>query len=31
MKKYAIGVDVLWNPKAYANEDTMLHWIKHVY
>jgi hypothetical protein len=31
MRKYAHGVDVLWNPKAYANEDTMLHWIKHIY
>jgi hypothetical protein len=31
VKKYAIGVDVLWNQKAYANEETMLYWIKHVY
>jgi hypothetical protein len=22
---------VLWNPKAYANEDTMIHWVKHIY
>jgi hypothetical protein len=30
-RKYAHGVDVLWNPKAYCNEDTMLFWIKHMY
>jgi predicted neutral ceramidase superfamily lipid hydrolase len=22
---------VLWNPKAYANNNTMLHWVKHIY
>jgi len=21
----------MWNPKAYANKDTMLHWVKHIY
>ena len=31
MRKYAIGVDVMWNLKAYANEDTMLHWLKYLY
>jgi len=30
-RKYALGLDVLWNPKAYCNEDTMLYWIKHIY
>jgi hypothetical protein len=30
-RKYAYGVDVLWNPAAWANEDTMLWWIKHSY
>jgi hypothetical protein len=30
-RKYILGVDVLWNPKAYANEDTMIHWVKHIY
>jgi DDE superfamily endonuclease len=22
---------VLWNPKAYCNEDTMLYWVQHIY
>jgi hypothetical protein len=30
-RKYTHGVDVLWNPKAWANEDTMLYWVKHSY
>jgi hypothetical protein len=31
MWKYIYSVNVLWNPKAYTNKDTMLYWIKHVY
>jgi hypothetical protein len=30
-RKYAYSIDILWNLKAYANEDTMLHWIKYIY
>jgi hypothetical protein len=30
-KRYAHGVNVLWNLKAYANEDTMLYWVKNIY
>ena len=30
-RKYAYSVNVLQNPKAYANEDTMLYQIKHIY
>ena len=25
------GVDVLYNEKGYANEKTIVHWLKHVY
>jgi len=27
-KKYAKDVEVVWNPKAWANETTMLAWLK---
>jgi hypothetical protein len=28
-ERYAKGVDVLWNPAAWANEKTMLWWLRH--
>jgi hypothetical protein len=30
-RKYAHGVDVLFNPTAWATEKTMLWWIQHLY
>jgi hypothetical protein len=30
-RKYTYGIDVIFNKKAWVNEDTMLHWVKHVY
>jgi hypothetical protein len=30
-KRYSPDVKVLWNPKTYANEGTMLYWLKHMW
>jgi hypothetical protein len=30
VRRYHPDVEVLWNPKAWANEKTMLYWIKHI-
>jgi len=27
-RQYAKDVKVVWNPKAWANEDTMLAWLR---
>jgi hypothetical protein len=27
-QRYASGVQVIFNPKAWANEKTMLNWVK---
>jgi hypothetical protein len=31
VRRYHPEVEVLWNPKAWANEKTMLYWIKHMW
>lgn len=30
-KRYAHSVEVMFNKKAWVNEDVMLHWVKHIY